>query len=73
MNSCRRLLPPFLTVLLAMSLPGCGAVIVTKTVTGAGSLVVGGAVGAVKVTGKAVGATAGAVTGLGRDSDDEAE
>ena len=54
-------------------LSGCGAVIVTNTVVGAGSLVVGGAVGAVKVTGKAVGHTAGAVAGLGRDRDDEAE
>ena len=73
MNPCRRLVPSLLAVVLATILSGCGAVIVTKTVTGAGSLVVGGAVGAVKVTGKAVGATAGAVRGLGRDSDDEAE
>ena len=48
---------------------------VAKTVTGAGSMVVGGAVGAVKmtgkVTGKAVGATVGTVAGLGRDEQDE--
>ena len=73
MTRCRRLVPPLLALLLATVLSGCGAVIVTNTVVGAGSLVVGGAVGAVKVTGKAVGATAGAVAGLGRDPDDEAE
>ena len=72
MNARYRFLVPMLVV-LAAPLSGCGAVIVTNTVVGAGSLVVGGAVGAVKVTGKAVGATAGAVAGLGRDSDEAAD
>jgi hypothetical protein len=63
-------------VCLAMlaSLSGCGTYMVAKTVTGAGSMVVGGAVGAVKVTGKAVGATVGAVgsaAGFGDDEPDE--
>lgn len=57
---------------MSVSLSGCGALIVSNTVVGAGSLVVGGAVGAVKVTGKAVGATAGAAAGLARGPDDEA-
>jgi len=57
-------------LVLILPLAGCGTYVVAKTVTGtvagAGSLVVGGAVGAVKLTGKA----AGAVTGIGRDDDD---
>lgn len=57
-------------LVLMLSLTGCGTYMVAKTVTGtvagAGSLVVGGAVGAVKLTGK----TAGAVAGIGRDDDD---
>jgi len=57
-------------LVLMLSLTGCGTYMVAKTVTGtvagAGSLVVGGAVSAVKLTGK----TAGAVAGIGRDDDD---
>lgn len=53
--------------LVSLPLSGCGTYMVAKTVTGAGSVVVGGAVGAVKLTGKA----AGAVVGVGRDNDDD--
>jgi hypothetical protein len=44
-------------------LPGCGTYVVAKTVTGAGSAVVGGAVGAVKLTGRAAGAVVKAGSG----------
>lgn len=54
-------------VLVALPLSGCGTYLVAKTVTGAGSVVVGGAAGAVKLTGKA----AGAVVGVGRDDDED--
>ncbi|MCY0147305.1 hypothetical protein OEG84_06170 [Hoeflea sp. G2-23] len=54
-------------VSLALPLSGCGTYLVAKTVTNTGSLVVGGAVGAVKLTGR----TAGAVVGIGGDSDQE--
>lgn len=77
MTPCRRLVPvclaPTLVLALVLTLSGCGAIIVAKTVTGAGALVVDGAVGAVRVTGRAVGVTAGAVAGLGRDPDAETE
>ncbi|WP_394689084.1 hypothetical protein [Hoeflea sp.] len=53
--------------LVALPLSGCGTYMVAKTVTGAGSVVVGGAVGAVKLTGKA----AGTVVGVGRDEDED--
>lgn len=46
-----------------LMLPGCGtymvASTVTKTVTGAGSMVVGGTVGAVRLTGRAAGSVIG--------------
>jgi hypothetical protein len=71
MSISRRLLSPCVCLALLVSLSGCGTYIVAKSVTGAGSMVVGGAVGAVKVTGKAVGSTVGAVTGIGRDEPDE--
>jgi len=71
MSIFRRLVSPLVALALAGSLSGCGTYMVAKTVTGAGSLVVGGAVGAVKVTGKAAGATVGTVTGIGRDEPDE--
>ncbi|MBC7283119.1 MAG: hypothetical protein H5U12_16985 [Hoeflea sp.] len=58
---------------ILLPLTGCGAYLVTKTVTGAGSLAVGGAVGAVKLTGKAAGAVTGAVVGLAQEEDDQAE
>lgn len=61
----RRLIPLLAVLSLTLPLSGCAAYLVTKTVTGAGSLAVGGAVGAVKLTGKA----AGAVVGIGRDDD----
>ncbi|AKI00256.1 hypothetical protein IMCC20628_01540 [Hoeflea sp. IMCC20628] len=73
MSSYRRLVPPCLALALALSASGCGTYMVAKTVTGAGSMVVGGAVGAVKLTGKAVGKTAGAVAGIGRDESAEYE
>ncbi|MDP2733501.1 MAG: hypothetical protein Q8O63_10405 [Hoeflea sp.] len=77
MTPCRRLVPSCLalavSLTLCLTLSGCGAVIVAKTVTGAGTLVVDGAVGAVRVTGRAVGVTAGAVAGLGRDADEDTE
>ncbi|MEP3436927.1 MAG: hypothetical protein ABJN75_09105 [Hoeflea sp.] len=74
MSTCIRPLPRLLAGLalsltLTLTLSGCGALIVTNTVVGAGSLVVGGAVGAVKLTGK----TAGAVVGLAREEEDQAE
>ena len=53
MSISRRLVSPFVALALVASLSGCGTYIVAKSVTGAGSMVVGGAVGAVKVTGKA--------------------
>jgi hypothetical protein len=52
-------------VSLVLPLSGCGTYLVAKTVTTTGSLVVGGAVGAVKLTGR----TAGAVVGIGRDNE----
>ena len=73
MSISRRLVSPFVALALVASLSGCGTYIVAKSVTGAGSMVVGGAVGAVKVTGKAVGATVGTVTGLGRDEADDSQ
>lgn len=57
---------PCLAVVLFASvlmLPGCGTYVVAKTVTGAGSAVVGGAVGAVKLTGRAAGAVVKAGSG----------
>lgn len=75
MSTLDRLLSPVIVVAVTLCLSGCGTYMVAKTVTGAGSMVVGGAVGAVKmtgkVTGKAVGATVGTVAGLGRDEQDE--
>jgi len=73
MIACRRPVPLMLALVLSAQLSGCGAVIVTRTVTGAGSLLVDGAVGAVNVTGKAVSATTGAVVGLARGPDDAAQ
>lgn len=70
----RRLLSSCVCLAMLTFLSGCGTYIVAKTVTGAGSMVVGGAVGAVKVTGKAVGTTVGAVgsaAGFGDDEPDE--
>ncbi|KGF66684.1 hypothetical protein LL06_26695 [Hoeflea sp. BAL378] len=64
-----RLALPLLLAALVAPVSGCGAVIVTKTVTGAGSLVVGSAVGAARLTG----AAAGAVVGLAVPDGDEAE
>tara|TARA_R110002020_G_scaffold86758_6_gene214215 strand:+ start:141 stop:344 length:204 start_codon:yes stop_codon:yes gene_type:complete len=64
-----RLAVPLLLAVFVAPLSGCGAILVTKTVTGAGSLAVGGAVGAVKLTG----AAAGAVVGLAVPDGDEAE
>lgn len=69
----RRLLSSCVCLALLASLSGCGTYIVAKTVTGAGSMVVGGAVGAVKVTGKAVGTTVGAVGSAAGFGGDEAE
>jgi len=71
MSTYRRLVSPCLVLALALSVSGCGTYMVAKTVTGAGSMVVGGAVGAVKLTGKAVGATAGAVVGLAQEQDEQ--
>ena len=78
MNISFRRLPAILTgLLLMLSLTGCGTYMVAKTVTGtvagAGSLVVGGAVGAVKLTGKAASKTAGAVVDVVRDEPDAYE
>lgn len=74
MNSFFRRLPAILaSFMLMLSLTGCGTYVVAKTVTGAGSLAVGGAVGAVKLTGKAVGATAGAVVGLAQEEEEQLE
>lgn len=68
MNISHNYLPPLLAALiLLLPLSGCGTYMVAKTVTGAGSMVVGGAVGAVKLSGKA----AGAVVSLGRDDDSD--
>jgi hypothetical protein len=63
----RRLAQLSTLVLVSLPLSGCGTYMVAKTVTGAGSVVVGGAVGAVKLTGK----TAGAVVGIGRGGDED--
>ncbi|WP_275750286.1 hypothetical protein [Hoeflea sp. YIM 152468] len=63
---CYRPGPSCLALALALSLSGCGSYVVARTLTGAGSLAVGGAAGAVRLTGTAVGATAEAVAGLGR-------
>ena len=71
MSISRRLARPCIVLLSLLPLSGCGTYIVAKSVTGAGSMVVGGAVGAVKVTGKAVGTTVGTVASLGRDEPDE--
>jgi hypothetical protein len=49
----------------ALMLPGCGTYVVAKTVTGTGSAVVGGTVGAVKLTGRAAGAVVTAGMGNG--------
>lgn len=73
MSTYRRLVSPCLILALALPVSGCGTYMVAKTVTGAGSMVVGGAVGAVKLTGKAVGATAGAVVGLAQEQDEQLE
>ncbi len=73
MSIYHRLVSPCLVLALALSVSGCGTYMVAKTVTGAGSMVVGGAVGAVKLTGKAVGATAGAVVGLAQEQDEQLE
>ena len=75
MNTCFLRLPVILAgLMLMLPLTGCGTYIVAKTVTGtvagAGSLVVGGAVGAVKLTGKAASKTAGAVVDVVRDEPD---
>lgn len=64
-----RLLSPVLVLTLALPLSGCGAYLAAKTVTGAGSLVVGGVAGAVKLTGKAT----GAVVGLAQEQDEQIE
>ncbi len=66
-TSFRRLAQLSTLCLVSLPLSGCGTYMVAKTVTGAGSVVVGGAVGAVKLTGK----TAGAVVGIGRDNDED--
>ncbi|WP_420409710.1 hypothetical protein [Hoeflea sp.] len=50
-------------------LSGCGTYMVASTVSGAGSAVVGGAVGAVRLTGR----TAGAVVTAGRGNDEAEE
>ncbi|MCY0095448.1 hypothetical protein [Hoeflea ulvae] len=73
MSIYRRLVSHCLVLALSVSLAGCGTYVVAKTVTGAGSMVVGGAVGAVKLSGKAVGATAGAVVGLAQEQDEQIE
>ncbi|WP_299862403.1 hypothetical protein [uncultured Hoeflea sp.] len=61
--------PVLISLAVALPLTGCGTYMVAKTMTGAGSLVAGTAVGAVKLTGKATGTAAGAITGVGRDDD----
>lgn len=66
-TSFRRLAQLSTLALLCLPVSGCGTYMVAKTITGAGSVVVGGAVGAVKLTGK----TAGAVVGIGRDNDED--
>lgn len=75
MNISFRRFPSILVgLMLMLSLTGCGTYMVAKTVTGtvtgAGSLVVGGAVGAVKLTSKAATKTAGAVVDVVRDEPD---
>ncbi|WP_422370438.1 hypothetical protein [Hoeflea sp.] len=59
--------PCLVTAILAsaLMLPGCGTYMVARTVTGAGSAVVGGTVGAVKLTGRAAGAVVTAGMGDG--------
>ena len=75
MNASFHRLPAILAgLMLMLPLTGCGTYIVAKTVTGtvagAGSLVVGGAVGAVKLTGKAASKTAGVLVDVVRDEPD---
>ena len=70
MRSLFHPLPALVSVLaIALSLQGCAGYMVTKAVTGTTSMVVGGTVGAVKLTGKA----AGAVVGLAQNEDEQAE
>lgn len=65
----RRLSPVLISLAMALPLAGCGTYMVAKTVTGAGSLVAGTAVGAVKLTGKTADTAAGVITGIGRYDD----